>query len=906
MTNRDILTKITPPRPLHVLARQRLTRLLEKTGQGVTWISAPAGSGKTTLAAAYAASRKRPCLWYQLDPRDADLSTFFYYLGRSLKRARPRKRMDLPLLTPEYRGRIDLFTRRCFEALFTAMGSRGAERSVLVLDDFQCLEDEAFHDMLRIGLGMVPPGVQVLVLSRTAPPASFAVLRANNMMNVLGWKELRFSFADSAAFFHQLPDGDLFPRETVRLIHDKTQGWAAGLRLLGETLVRTSSLEDVPTFPREGVFDYFLDELFRKTGLHTQEFLLKTALLPSITARDAEAVTGLASSANLLRGLAEQNFFITRHPGQETSYRYHQLFREFLIAHAEAYYPAHRIALIRRDAAAVLRAGGRTEEAVELYLAGNHWADLMGLVQEQAPALLRQGRQEVLRGWLARIPADLVREHPWLLYWSGVAHLPQDTRSGLDLLRGAFEGFVKQGEMEGAMLACAEMIQAIFQERGNFMRMEPFFEWMNDAVGPEPRFSSRAVESRVVMSMVLGCVFCRPDHPHRGKWIDRGQELLAEDIGIDRKICLGFHLQIFHIYMGDMGEAAKIHARLGPLVSPQALPVLIRLYWLVIKAAHNHLVDPNPALCRKIVQEGLELAEATGVHAFDVFLLLVAAYTAIDTGQMTELEQLKSRLGLLMPKANAFDVGNYHCMLACAHLAQGDGEVALIHAELATGVVFQPRTPFPAMLGNIGLAEACIEAGKWNEARSFLRRARRIVAGIAGFQGQAHFLIPVAYAAFRSGRERVGLRVLAKALARARQRGWINALYWRPRQLGLLCAKALENGLEVEYVRMLVHRHNLSPLVPRSLRTGLPYPLRIRTFGQLSVTSNGMELVSVRKGTRKPLTLLKALIVLGGRDVHEETLRNLLWPDTDGDKAAQSLKFTLHALRKFLNRSLTD
>ena len=96
-------SKIT--RPVHggVLSRERLFDLLDRRmGRPVTWISAPAGSGKTTLVTSYLESRELPCLWYQVDRGDADIASFFYFMSRAAANAEPRKGSALPLLRGHY------------------------------------------------------------------------------------------------------------------------------------------------------------------------------------------------------------------------------------------------------------------------------------------------------------------------------------------------------------------------------------------------------------------------------------------------------------------------------------------------------------------------------------------------------------------------------------------------------------------------------------------------------------------------------------------------------------------------------------------------------------------------------------------------------------------------------------
>ncbi|RPI76585.1 MAG: AAA family ATPase, partial [Desulfobacteraceae bacterium] len=112
------MVKISRPTPKDAYLRQRLFKQLDRMRSfAVTWVSAPAGSGKTTLVSSYIEHRKIPCLWYQLDQGDGDLATFFYYLGQAAKKAAPRKRKPLPMLTPEYLQGLHIFALRYFEEL---------------------------------------------------------------------------------------------------------------------------------------------------------------------------------------------------------------------------------------------------------------------------------------------------------------------------------------------------------------------------------------------------------------------------------------------------------------------------------------------------------------------------------------------------------------------------------------------------------------------------------------------------------------------------------------------------------------------------------------------------------------------------------------------------------------------
>ena len=119
----------------------------------VTWVAGPPGSGKTTLVASYLDTRKIPYLWYQVDDGDADIATFFYYMGMAAKKAFPGKRKPLPVLTPEYLSDISSFTRRYFEELYGKL----KPPFIIVFDNYQDAPDESgFHDVISAGLSMIP------------------------------------------------------------------------------------------------------------------------------------------------------------------------------------------------------------------------------------------------------------------------------------------------------------------------------------------------------------------------------------------------------------------------------------------------------------------------------------------------------------------------------------------------------------------------------------------------------------------------------------------------------------------------------------------------------------------------------------------------------------------------------
>ena len=226
----------TFPAPLPESGCSRCSTIAGK--RSVVWVSGPAGCGKTTLVANYLDERKLPCLWYQVDEGDADIASFFYYLGLAARKAAPRNRKPLPFLTPEYLQGIATFTRRYFENLY----GRLKPPFTLVFDNYQDVPAESrFHEVMTEALASIPDGITVIFISRSEPGPAFARLRTLNAMSFIGWKDIKFSLDEarelSLARKNQLPDA------VMEQLYRCTEGWAAGIVLMLEQLRTAASAQ---------------------------------------------------------------------------------------------------------------------------------------------------------------------------------------------------------------------------------------------------------------------------------------------------------------------------------------------------------------------------------------------------------------------------------------------------------------------------------------------------------------------------------------------------------------------------------------------------------------------------------------------------------------------------------------
>jgi DNA-binding SARP family transcriptional activator len=154
--------------------------------------------------------------------------------------------------------------------------------------------------------------------------------------------------------------------------------------------------------------------------------------------------------------------------------------------------------------------------------------------------------------------------------------------------------------------------------------------------------------------------------------------------------------------------------------------------------------------------------------------------------------------------------------------------------------------------------------------------------------------------AFDRKDEASGLISLRSALALGKEGEYFGTWGPLPHDLVRLCMKALEYGIEVEYVQELIRRHNIIPDKPPFYLENWPWPLKIFTLGRFELIKDGNQIQFSRKVQQKPLAMLKALIALGGKGVREDQITDALWFEADGDMVQQSFSSALHRLRQLL------
>lgn len=514
------IAKITRPKASGVVLRKRLFRMLDNgIKKPVVWVSAPAGSGKTILVSSWIDAKKLPCIWYQVDQGDADIASFFYYLGIAAKKAAPRYRKPLPLLTPEYILGIPTFTRRYFENLCGRLKSPFS----IVLDNYQDVHEQSgFHDVIVNGVDALPQGITVIILSRSNHPAQYARLRANNSIELLGWNGIRFTLDETEEVIN-LRSREKISENVLKQFYSKSKGWAAGLVLFTE---RLNAGETDMNFlkgenPPEGIFEYFAGEVCSRIDETMQDFLLKTSLFPSMDAPMAERLTGAANASEILSDLNRSNCFTERRLHANPVYQYHPLFREYLLFRLKGSFTQDDTRRLQRKAAQILDESEKFEDAFPLLRDAADWEGINRLVLKHAGTLVKQGRLGVLEGWITSLSGEIIDKDPWLLYWLGISRMPFNPVESTTYLENAFHIFNEQRGSVGVFLSWSGIVDSIlfgWDTLGPLDRLIPILDGLIKTFGG---FPSKEIEVRVTSSMFMALVQRQPQHPEMELWAER-------------------------------------------------------------------------------------------------------------------------------------------------------------------------------------------------------------------------------------------------------------------------------------------------------------------------------------------------------------------------------------------------
>ncbi len=884
--------KISRPRLSGAYPRVRLFNEFDDRRKApIIWITSPPGAGKTTLISTYLEARNCTTLWYQIDESDTDLPTFFYYLGLAARKANPRKRKTLPLLTPEYNFGIPVFARNFFRELY----ARFDGEFVLVFDNFQeAGTDCELHAAIVTGMEELPDRGRIFFISRAEPPPKFARLRANNRINHVQWDDMKLTEDELKNILILKGRSSLLADK----LYTKTRGWLAGLTLLLEqTDIAEHTTDDEDQFNPKTLFDYFAGEVLEHTGMLTRKFLIKTSFMPKFSSGMATQLTGISDTSKILNNLLVKNYFTYKHEGRNATYEYHPLFRDFLQAQAGEKLSEVELKVAKWTAAEILQQDNQVEAAVQLLMEVADWEKLGKLIEESAVDLLKQGRHKTLMDWISRIPDTYIKSDPWLLYWYGMAIYPFNPDDSLLHLQQAFELFRNNQDTRGTYLTWAAAVEATRTgSQADVKRLDYWISVLDELMEQYPDFPDTDIEARVALGMHSAIVWRMPAHPKREEWRERLIKIWKSIADPSLFSEIGVYTAAHDMIVGNNADAIQVFETLKRSILEDDMSPVARIVMYLTDSFISWRTG-NSSRSVESAYKGIDLAMKTGVHLWDEIIISQGMSGALIGGDLLTARDLHDRL---QRSPMGFRSAHYYYVESWYHVANHDFVAARQSAGLALKSARESGTPYFEALAYIAVASALIRNGQVNEGKEGLDAALHIGRTCRLPSIIFRCLLDLARLAFREHDRQTGIACLSECLALGREKSYITFAFWLPEMISEICMRALEENIETDYVRYIIGKLNILPAEPPYHLDKWPWQVRIRCLGHYALIKNDKPVEFSRKTQKKPVYLIKALIAFGAQDVPEEKIVEALWPDAEGDAGHKSLAITLHRVRKLL------
>ncbi len=887
------LAKITRPRIHGAVARERLFTVLDdRSAQSLVWIAGPPGAGKTTLVSTWLTARRIPGIWFQVDGGDVDPSSFFYYLALAAAGAGGRKQRPLPLLTPEYLQDLVGFTRRFGRALF----ARLPEGAALVLDNYQEAPDGAsLHQIVSGLVGEIAPGRMLIGISRADPPVQLARHLAAPTPQIVDWAALRLTVDEAVELVGGRVEAEA---AAIAAMHEQAGGWAAGLTLLADQFARTGQVEALRRKENlERVFDYFASQVFAAARPALREFLMRTAFLARMTPAMAREMSGETAAARWLEDLCRRHLFTERRVAETVTYQYHALFRAFLLLQARERDTTAEVRALQRRAASVLEAGGQIEDAVNAFIDAQEWQHATRMIVGAARDLLRQGRGQTLREWVALVPADQARRDPWLLYWAGTSLIPVDRLAAREKLEQAFALFEGCGELAGQAMAAAGVIETHFSEMVRFSQMDPWIEALDRVLALRPTFPEDDAELSVYAAILIGTLYRQPAHPLLQASVERVRSLLESGADSVRRLTGATYLLVYCIYTGEIDLARQVIIRGEQLAAGEHMGALALGLWSAWQGHFYQLVRELPAGLRAL-DRARDVAREHGLTHIEFLSLYFRAGSLAHHRRWSEAAECLARMEAIVDPKRRHLVALLCSRRGWLAMLQGKPTLALQQGKPAFELAAELGSPSYRMHWGTAYVYGLLETGRRDEAQRLIAEARQGVAGTAIKCFEPFLLCLEARCAELEGDRPQCLTLVRRMFEAANGTSYGYYLAWLQPYLPAYAAMALQAGIETDYVCELIRMAGWSS--PSSHAENWPWRWKVYSLGRFETVREDKPLEFGRKAPKKPLALLRALIALGEIGVPEQDLIDYLWPDEEGDAARKALATALHRLRALL------
>ena|GEM_PF-603602 len=943
-----VKAKLIPPMlPVRLLGRECYHRLKEKMlNQRLTMVIAPAGYGKTTflsLTANKCGSGEHAfdvqgyrLAWYTLDEMDANLTVFFTHLLASIKMLFPeigeesfRMLNSIGDIERDYR----LVSAAICEEIWQHTTS-GGTKSLLIFDDYHRVASQAVTSVLEFFLTNLPPDWHLCLSGREHPSLQTYRLMVNEQLQLIGPAELAFDPAETEQLINNVY-GLRLSRQQALDVAKGTEGWPAGVVMAAQALALSTDLDinhmsQMFTREHEAGFNFFAAEVLGRLPEPERRFLCGAAALSRLTVESCQSVLEEDTAGQRLENAARSGFFLTAvGTGNERTYRFHHLFQGCLRELQKRYFAPEEMRDLHKRAALYYEEKGLFDAAMEHMLAIEAYTEAAGLLRRGGEDLINRGYVDEVRYWLKFLPAAVVDEDPYLLYFKGFVYQHSNHVLALDCLDRAAEGLGDCGDLHHQVRALIYM--------ATIYSLQNRVDQVKEAASriPTVRAFSHDPWLRGVLTVSALCQAAWEDSLKRGVWLSRIARLLPLDPDW---------------YWAMLAYSCMIYYRLGDLdISRRCIMEALELpvvkdndVWKGLALILSHVVcylQDDEETGHRVREELWDLGEKYDSAYYKAYAERARAFAFYHRGE------LKHAREILFSSLYFFEQNGNTAMASLTRL-----DLALLAANdgKAAGALDDARAAYDVLrsldcgqgLGETGqsvFGAVAREAGALDLAEQHLLASAKISKRKGAKQVLYGTYLHLARLYEVKGDVVKADDYLRQSFSLGARAGYRVFWDWHRPTVLKMCLRAIERGIYPDYAGELLKHWfgqeaaaTLKPLEKRvparrwtelshlindlekpketatQVYSQMPFQFEVRLFGSFELKINGVAVSEKAWQTRHVKKLFKYLLFHRGRKVTRDQLMELLWPENDPKSAAASLRVTLSRLRQVLRAAGID
>ncbi len=893
-----------------------LSRLQDSTRKyRLTLISAPSGYGKTTLVADFANRQAGSLGWISLEDEHNDPLLLLAYLQTALQRQLPSG-FDLSLA---------LEPRAALTLLLNALDPGGAAGSLLILDNLHRLVTPDALALVGRLIEYAGTHLHFIALAWGEPRLdNLSRLRAAGQVATFTADDLRFTPDETQALLEQANRAPL-PARATATIDVQLEGWALGVRLLADSVLRapvatTADLANRLDTLRPQLFDYLAQEVLNPQPAALRTFLLHTAILDTLDAAACRALGG-PGAQQWLTDLDRHLALVQPVDTERRQWRYRVFFRQFLQHVLERVLEPAAIRELHGVAATHYLAARDEEQALAHLLAAGAYepaADLLGRLLESRYAA---SHSLALAEWLPRFPVALSEAHPWLI-------LAQARLSSLSDNPGATEQLYEHAETVAREMGDQRAIFLARYYRAGWLLRRGRFRSAAALYRQTLPLATDAAEQADLLSHVAYTLYMGTGQTDEAlDLLDQALDLFR---GSDRSARTINILQLqadMRFNLGDLrGALAGYHTVLDLAAQEGNLPELAAIRY---KAAYIHVLCGEWTAGEALAEQEHTLAHDANLPRRDADATLIRGMVAQGRWHFAQARAYYEEALTIYRQLN--DQRQLALVLTwLGTLARREGklEEAVHCGEASLALRQKLNVPYELGLTLISLGRSLAEQGAWDQARTHWTTALEIFTCARAHYMEAQLHIYLAGGALQNpeGAQTAGLHShLTAALALCWRYDYSFLFTSDPAWSAPLLVAAIEAGIDVPTATQFLQHigktgttealtalTTVKPGVPRAKRavaaaldTWLevpPEPLYIRTLGTFTLQRGERVISNWPRASAR--AVFQYLLLFRSRPVPMEELTEVFWPDSAPAPARKNLHQAVAALRHALEPEL--